>query len=101
MVRKEKVAETQAPAASPLDLLLNIPVSGSVLLAEKTMSLQEILSFRPGDIIEFDKSLNHLLEFEIMGRRFASGKAMSVGEKFGLQVVEIRDPRETVRAMGS
>lgn len=81
--------------------ILNLPVQGTVVLAEKSLPLRFVLSLRPGDIIEFEKNLATPLNFEVTGRRIARGTAVKIGEKFGLQLTDILDPRETVRTLGA
>lgn len=91
----------EAPAPRPsVEHILSIPVSGTVVLAEKNVPLRSVLSLRPGDILEFTKGVDDPLDYEISGRKIARGTAVKMGEKFGMQVTEILDARSTVRALG-
>ena len=76
--------------------VLAIEVPLAVVVAEKQMSLGQVLALGPGSVVEFDKSVAAALDLYLGERRVASGKAVRVGETFGLQVSEIVDPRDVV-----
>lgn len=83
-----------------IEEVLAIPVPLAVVLAEKMMTLGQVLAFGPGTVVEFDKNVAAALDLYLGDRRVASGKAVRIGETFGLQVSEIVDPRETLKGLG-
>ncbi len=99
-VHKAPAEEPAPPAAPKLDHLLSLPVQTTVTLAEKHVPLRFVLSLRPGDIIEFEKSITSPLGLEASGCTIARGTAVKMGERFGLQLTDLLDPRETVRRLG-
>jgi flagellar motor switch protein FliN/FliY len=84
-----------------IEEVLAIHVPLAVVLAEKTMTLGQVLAVGPGTVIEFDKSVAAALDLYLGERRVASGKAVRIGETFGLQVGEIVDPRTTLEGLGA
>jgi len=72
--------------------VLDIRVPLTVVLAQKTMTLGQVLVLAPGTVVEFDKGVAAPLELLLNERRIALGRAVRVGENFGLQVTEIADP---------
>ncbi|MHC4606794.1 MAG: flagellar motor switch protein FliM [Planctomycetota bacterium] len=106
IARGEKVPEAKEPeedligAEEGVEGILKIPVHGAVVLAEKTLWLKEILSLKPGDIIDFDKRIDEPLSLRAGKYQIARGMTVKIGEKFGLQVSEIGPPRQTVRSLG-
>ena len=74
---------------------LHIPVS--VVLAQKPMTLGQVLAIVPGSVLEFDKPVAGALELMLHDRKIAVGRAVRVGENFALQVTEVADPRSVVR----
>ncbi|MBI2901666.1 MAG: flagellar motor switch protein FliM [Planctomycetes bacterium] len=96
----EAGAFAETPPAR-VDHILSLPVSATVVLAEKPVPLRFVLGLRPGDIIEFDKGVETPLDFEVTGRKIARGTAVKMGERFGIQIGHVKDARETVRSLGT
>ena len=74
--------------------LLRIPVSALVVLAQKRQTFGRIVEFGPGEIIQFDKTCDEMLELHVGGRSIAVGEAVKVGDKFGLRVTSMVLPGE-------
>lgn len=93
-------AAHRAPSNEPATLpaytrsLLRIPVPVIVTLAGKKLPLKKILEFRPGSIIQFDKSCDEMLELEVNQQIVAEGECVKAGDKFGLRITSIRPPDE-------
>lgn len=83
-----------------IDNVMKIQVPLSVLLSEKYMAVHEILDLAPGSVITFDKNYESTLQLLANGQEIATGVAVKVNEKFGLQVKEIGSREETINALG-
>lgn len=79
-------------------LELSVPVS--VTLAERDMSIEELLDLAVGTIIEFETSAFADLVLCVAGVPIARGQTVKVGEKFGLQLTSIDAVRDRITAMG-
>lgn len=88
------------PPPATVEHILNMDLVGVVVLAERPMRVEDVLNLRPGSIIEFPKSAEDLLEFQVNSRRIARGITVKDGEKFGLEIREIGTVQDTVRALG-
>lgn len=88
-------------AARPADvgrvLGLNVPVS--VVLAERLMPIETILSTQAGTIIEFDVPFDNELLLFVANSEIGSGQAVKVGENFGLRITRIDPVRERIDAL--
>ena len=80
--------------------ILKIQVPLSVLLAEKTLPVREILELAPGTVIQFEKNYESPLHLLANGKVVGSGVAVKVNEKFGLQVKEMGSAEATISALG-
>ncbi len=82
----------------PKDLarILNIQVPVIVRLAEKEVPMREVLNMSIGSIIEFDKSVEDLLELMVNDQPIGLGEAVKIGEKFGLKVTDIGSVEGTI-----
>ncbi len=65
-----------------------------VTLAQKKQTLGRILEIGPGQILQFDKSCEEMLDLEVSNCKIATGEAVKVGDKFGLRINFIVPPDE-------
>ena len=82
--------------------LTGLKVQLSVRLAEKRISLQQLVSLSQGALIPFNKSCEELLELYINNCRFGRGEAVKVGENFGLKInlISPKPPRRDSPVIG-
>jgi flagellar motor switch protein FliN len=80
-------------------LKLQVPVI--VKLAERKLSMSEVMRLGTGAIIEFSKSSEEPLELMVNNKTIAVGQTVKVGENFGLKVSKIGDLRDIILSMGA
>ncbi len=80
-------------------LALEVPVI--VHLAERPITLEAVLKLTPGSILELSKNSEDELSILVNNRQIGKGLAVKIGENFGIEVTEINDSSERVKAMGS
>lgn len=83
-----------------LDRILRLEVPVIVKLAERKLSMAEVLRLGMGAIIEFSKSNDEPLELLINNKAIGVGEAVKVGENFGLRITQIGDVRTLIRSLG-
>jgi flagellar motor switch protein FliN/FliY len=88
------------PSPEELRRILKIEVPVIVKLAERKLSMSEVMRLGTGAIIEFSKSSEEPLELMVNNKAVAVGQTVKVGENFGLRVTKIGDLREIIRSMG-
>ena len=86
---------------SELHRILRLQVPVIVRLAERKLTLAEVLRLGIGAIIEFSKSSDEPLELLINNKPIALGVTVKVGENFGLKIAQIGDVRQVIRSLGS
>jgi flagellar motor switch/type III secretory pathway protein FliN len=77
---------------------MQVPVI--VKLAERKLTLAEVMRLGPGAIIEFLKSNDEPLELLINNKAIGLGDAVKVGENFCLKINQIGDVKEVIRSLG-
>lgn len=82
-----------ASTAAARDQVLHLPVTATVVLAEKSVRLQDVLSLKAGDVMEFAQPADGALSFRVAGRTVAEGTAVKIGERFGLKVTSLKSGR--------
>ena len=85
----------------PTDLkcLLQLEVPLIVLIAEHKLSVEEVRNLAPGAIIELPKESQEDLEILVNDQGIAMGKAVKVGENFGVRITFVGDIRQRIEAM--
>ena len=72
-----------------INLIMDVPLEVSVELGRTSKSIQEILEFAPGTIIELDKIAGEPIDVLVNGRYVAKGEVVVIEESFGIRVTEI------------
>lgn len=98
-VARVSTAGSKWTANRDLQRILGIYLPVSVTLAERELSVQSILSFKVGTILEFDTPSESDLPLLVANRRIGQGQAVKVGENFGLRVSAIGTMQDRVGAM--
>ena len=83
-----------------MDRILRLQVPVIVKLAERKLSMSEVLRLGVGAIIEFSKASDEPLELLINNKAIGLGEAVKVGENFGLRITQVGDVKSVIRSMG-
>jgi len=97
------VLQAQRTGALPqkeLERILRLQVPVIVKLAERKLTMSEVLRLGVGAIIEFSKANDEPLELLISNKAIGLGEAVKVGENFGLRITQIGDLKAVIRSMG-
>ena len=84
-----------APGMSPalqaenIDLIMDVPLDVTVELGRTSKSIQEILDFSPGTIIELYKIAGEPIDVLVNGKYVAKGEVVVIEESFGVRITEI------------
>jgi flagellar motor switch protein FliN/FliY len=97
--RGEQGAEA-GPSQGEVRRILGLEVPIIVKLAERKLTLGEVMRLGQGAIIEFFKSSDEPLELLVNNKAIGIGEAVKVGENFGLKITQIGDVRQIIRTLG-
>lgn len=86
-------------SAANLQRILQLEVPVIVKLAERKLSLAEVLRLGNGAIIEFDRGSDQPLELMINNKTIGVGNAVKVGENFGLRLTQVGDARTLIESL--
>ena len=101
VVQASSKRDLATPSNAELQRILRLEVPVIVKLAERKLSLSEVLRLGTGAIIEFFKSSDEPLELLINNKVIGLGEAVKVGENFGLRITQIGDVKQIIEAMKS
>jgi len=80
------VAPAMTRAPDPFARLRKLPVTISVRLAEKRISLSQLMALTPGALVTFSKPCDDLLDLYVNNSLYCRGEAVKIGESFGLKI---------------
>jgi flagellar motor switch protein FliN/FliY len=96
----QPAAEAPSLSQGELQRILHLEVPVIVKLAERKLSMSEVLRLGVGAIIEFAKSSDEPLELLINNKPIGVGEAVKVGENFGLRITQVGDVKSIIKSMG-
>lgn len=96
---KQTVRPAGWTAAPDVRRILNLSVPVSVVLAERNLTIESVLQFTVGSIVEFDVPFDAELVLQAADRPIGAGLAVKVGENFGLRLSRIGTIRERIDAL--
>ena len=84
-------AQNISPAlqSENIDLIMDVPLDVTVELGRTSKSIQEILDFVPGTIIELNKIAGEPIDVLVNGKYVAKGEVVVIEENFGIRITEI------------
>ena len=71
------------------DLIMDVPLEVTVELGRTHKSIQDILDFAPGTIIELNKIAGEPIDVLVNGKYVAKGEVVVIEESFGIRITEI------------
>jgi flagellar motor switch protein FliN/FliY len=83
-----------------LQSILKLEVPLIVQIADRMMAVGDVMSLTPGAIIELPKNADSELEVLVNNKQVGIGKAVKVGENFGIRVTSVGDLVERIEALG-
>jgi flagellar motor switch protein FliN/FliY len=83
-----------------LESILRLEVPLIVQIADRHMPAEDVLALTPGAIMELPKSADAELEILVNNKTIGLGRAVKVGENFGVRVVYVGRLEERVAALG-
>jgi flagellar motor switch protein FliN/FliY len=69
--------------------LLDVQISVSVEVGRIPLTVREVLSLAPGQVIELQRSASEPVEVHANGRCIGRGEIVVVGEQFGVRITEL------------
>src|SRR5436853_7666551 len=87
----------------PADLksILKLEVPLIVIIASRNMPVKEVMNLAPGAILELPKLADEDLEILVNNKSIGLGKAVKVGENFGIRVGYVGDLKLRINALAS
>jgi flagellar motor switch protein FliN/FliY len=88
-----------APTMNSIDLLGDVPVELSVEVGRSQITIQEVMAFSPGTVMELDGLAGEPLNIFVNGRLIARGETVVVNNKLGIRLTDMVSFTETLKIL--
>ena len=85
--------------STDLKTILRLSVPVIVQVGRHRLTMDDILAFGPGAIIELTKSSEEDLDLLVNNKIIGKGAAVKVGENFGIRINHIDSARDRIEAL--
>ena len=94
-------ASSTSPATScSLAFLYDVPLQVSVEVGRCKILLKDLLEMGTGQVIELDKMADDPLDLYVNSRLIARGKAVKIGDKFGIKLTDVISTSDRIEKLG-
>lgn len=87
------------PLPHNLDLILDIPLTVSVILGRTKKPIKDVLNIGPGAVVELQALADEPVEVLVNDTLVAEGEVVVVNENFGVKLTHIISPEERVKRL--
>ncbi|WP_073603595.1 flagellar motor switch protein FliN [Vibrio aerogenes] len=87
----ETAAEPVQHAGHDLNFFKNIPVTVTLEVASKELSLGDLMKAGEGSVIELDKMNGEPLDVKVNGSLLGHAEVVVVNDKYGLRLIDVID----------
>lgn len=85
----KKPASKKGPPRDNIDLLESVPLTLTAELGRARETIETVQEWGYQSLVELDKTVGDPVDIFLNGQLFARGEVVSVGENFGVRVVEV------------
>jgi flagellar motor switch protein FliN/FliY len=79
-----------------LSILLDLPITITVEIGSKVMTLEDVLKLSPSSILDLDRYINEPIDLKVNGVLVAKGELYQVEDQFAIKIKDILTKEERV-----
>lgn len=84
-----------------VDSIKKLEVPVIVVLGRRQLPVKDVVTLVPGAIVELPKNAEEDLELQVNNKVIGLGRAVKVGENFGIRLTYVGDLKGRIEALGS
>ncbi|MGV0949623.1 MAG: flagellar motor switch protein FliN [Azonexus sp.] len=82
-----------------LDVVLDIPVTLSMEVGRRRMTIRDLLKLSQGSVLELDRDVGAPMDVMVNGTLIAQGEVVVVNDRFGIRLTDVVSMRERVKRL--
>lgn len=75
--------------AAEVTRIENVPLDISVVVGKTTMTIAEVLSMKPGQVVDLDRSAGAPVDILVNGKHIAAGEVVVLDQDYGVKVTRV------------
>jgi flagellar motor switch protein FliN/FliY len=87
------------PSGTNLDVVLDIPVTLSMEVGRRRLTIRDLLKLSQGSVLELDRDAGAPMDVMVNGTLIAQGEVVVVNERFGIRLTDVVSMRERVKRL--
>lgn len=91
--------DDSASSGGNLDVILDIPVTLSMEVGRRRISIRDLLKLSQGSVVELDHDAGAPMDVMVNGTLIAQGEVVVVNERFGIRLTDVVSMRERVKRL--
>jgi flagellar motor switch protein FliN/FliY len=99
---QEQFTHQMPPAPIPpreIEFIMDIPLEVRVEVGRTRVTINNLLTYGPGAVIELDKLAGEPLDIYVNNKLVARGEAVVINEKFGVRLTDVVSKTERVETL--
>ena len=88
-----------AASGANLDVVLDIPVTLSMEVGRRRMTIRDLLKLSQGSVLELDRDVGAPMDVMVNGTLIAQGEVVVVNDRFGIRLTDVVSMRERVKRL--
>jgi flagellar motor switch protein FliN/FliY len=80
------------PAATNLDLVLDVELNVTLRFGQRQLSLREVLELTSGSVVELDRQVDEPVDLFLDGKVVARGEAVIIDGNYGMRITQVLQP---------
>jgi flagellar motor switch protein FliN/FliY len=80
------------PAATNLDLVLDVELNVTLRFGQRQLSLREVLELTSGSVVELDRLVDEPVDLFLDGKVVARGEAVIIDGNYGMRITQVLQP---------
>ncbi|ACN98452.1 flagellar motor switch protein FliN [Sulfurihydrogenibium azorense Az-Fu1] len=94
--KKDRFQNLPADIEKKLNLLLDLPITITVEIGSKVMTIEEIVKLSPSSVVDLDRFITEPIDLKVNGVLVAKGELYQVEDQFAIKIKEILTKEERV-----
>ncbi|MBN1670021.1 MAG: flagellar motor switch protein FliN [Kiritimatiellae bacterium] len=91
--------EDEAQRDANLQMILDLPVDLHVELGQARVTIQNILGFGVGSVVELDRLASEPADIVVNGKLIGQGEVMVINENFGIRITKLVEPEKRIESL--
>jgi flagellar motor switch protein FliN/FliY len=83
-----------------MDLLMDLTLPVAIELGRTNLQIRDILGFRRGSVVEFEKLASEPVDVIVNGKKMAEGEVVVIEKHFGIRITNLIETSERVKSLG-